>query len=73
VGWCDFVQISDTGAIEELIDQVFADSPKQLEQYRGGKTKLKGYFVGECMKRSKGQANPAMLQKLLSTKLDAPA
>lgn len=67
------VQISDTGAIEELIDQVFADSPKQLEQYRGGKTKLKGYFVGECMKRSKGQANPAMLQKLLSTKLDAPA
>jgi len=66
------VQISDTGAIEAMIDQVLDDNPGQLEQYRGGKTKLKGFFVGECMKRSKGQANPAMLQKILAAKLQGP-
>jgi aspartyl-tRNA(Asn)/glutamyl-tRNA(Gln) amidotransferase subunit B len=66
------VQISDTGAIEAMIDEVLADNPAQLQQFRGGKTKLKGFFVGECMKRSKGQANPAMLQKILAAKLQGP-
>lgn len=64
------VQISDTGAIETMIDEVLADNPGQLEQFRGGKTKLKGFFVGECMKRSKGQMNPGLLQQILAEKLE---
>jgi len=62
-------QISDTGAIEKLIDEVIAASPKQLEQYRAGKTTMKGYFVGQVMKASKGQANPAVVNDLLDRKL----
>ena len=62
-------QISDTGAIEKMIDEVIASSPKQLEQYRAGKTTMKGYFVGQVMKASKGQANPAVVNELLDRKL----
>lgn len=63
-------QISDTGAIERLIDDVLAASPKQLEQYRAGKTTMKGFFVGQVMKASKGQANPALVNELLEKKLN---
>jgi aspartyl-tRNA(Asn)/glutamyl-tRNA(Gln) amidotransferase subunit B len=62
-------QISDTGAIEKMIDEVIAASPKQLEQYRAGKMTMKGYFVGQVMKASKGQANPAVVNELLDRKL----
>jgi len=62
-------QISDTGAIEKIIDEVIAASPKQLEQYRGGKTTMKGFFVGQVMKATKGQANPAVVNELLDRKL----
>jgi aspartyl-tRNA(Asn)/glutamyl-tRNA(Gln) amidotransferase subunit B len=62
-------QISDTGAIEKIIDQVIAASPKQLEQYRAGKTTMKGFFVGQVMKATKGQANPAVVNELLDKKL----
>jgi aspartyl-tRNA(Asn)/glutamyl-tRNA(Gln) amidotransferase subunit B len=62
-------QISDTGAIEKMIDEVIASSPKQLEQYRAGKTTMKGYFVGQVMKASRGQANPAVVNELLDRKL----
>lgn len=62
-------QISDTSAIEKMIDEVIAASPKQLEQYKAGKTTMKGYFVGQVMKASKGQANPAVVNELLDRKL----
>ena len=62
-------QISDTSAIEKMIDDVIAASPKQLEQYRAGKTTMKGFFVGQVMKASKGQANPALVNELLDKKL----
>jgi aspartyl-tRNA(Asn)/glutamyl-tRNA(Gln) amidotransferase subunit B len=63
-------QITDTGAIEKLIDEVIAANPKQLAQYRGGKKTVAGFFVGQIMKASKGQANPALVNELLSKKLD---
>ena len=62
-------QITDTSAIEKMIDEVIAASPKQLEQYRAGKTTMKGFFVGQVMKASKGQANPGIVNELLDKKL----
>ncbi len=64
-------QISDTGAIESMIDEVIAANPKQVEQYRGGKKTVAAFFVGQVMRLSKGQANPAMLNELVARKLDA--
>ncbi|MDO8519623.1 MAG: Asp-tRNA(Asn)/Glu-tRNA(Gln) amidotransferase subunit GatB, partial [Deltaproteobacteria bacterium] len=63
------VQVSDTGAIERIIDQVIATNPAQLAQYRSGKEKLFGFFVGQVMKEMKGQGNPAMINDLLKKKL----
>ena len=63
-------QVSDTGVIEALIDQVLAENQDKVEEYRGGKDKLFGFFVGQTMKLSKGQANPAMVNELLKAKLD---
>jgi len=62
-------QISDSGALEKIVEQVIAANPKQLEQYKSGKTTLIGYFVGQVMKASKGQANPAAVNDLLKAKL----
>ena len=62
-------QITDTGAIEKIIDDVIAKNPKQLEQYKGGQDKLFGYFVGQVMKASQGKANPAQVNQLLKDKL----
>jgi aspartyl-tRNA(Asn)/glutamyl-tRNA(Gln) amidotransferase subunit B len=64
-------QITDTGAIEAVIDQVLADNPSQLEQYRAGKDKLFGFFVGQVMKATRGKANPAQVNQLLKARLDA--
>ncbi|MDX1977497.1 MAG: Asp-tRNA(Asn)/Glu-tRNA(Gln) amidotransferase subunit GatB [Pseudanabaenaceae cyanobacterium bins.68] len=55
--------------LEQLIEQVIADHPKEVEQYRGGKTKLMGFFVGQIMKRSQGRAEPQATNQLLQTKL----
>jgi aspartyl-tRNA(Asn)/glutamyl-tRNA(Gln) amidotransferase subunit B len=63
-------QITDASAIEALIDQVIAANPKQVEQYRAGKTTIAGFFVGQVMKASKGQANPALLNELVVKKLE---
>ena len=63
-------QISDTGAIEAMIDEVIAANPKQVEQYRGGKKTVSAFFVGQVMKASKGQANPAVLNELVVKELD---
>ncbi len=62
-------QITDTGAIEGMIDEVLAANPGQVEQYRGGKEQLLGFFVGQVMKASKGKANPKQLNELLRKKL----
>jgi aspartyl-tRNA(Asn)/glutamyl-tRNA(Gln) amidotransferase subunit B len=62
-------QSSDTSSLEKIIDEVIAANPKQLEQYRAGKTTLIGFFVGQVMKASKGQANPGIVNELLGKKL----
>jgi len=64
-------QITDSSAIEAMIDEVIAANPKQLEQYRGGKKTVAAFFVGQVMRASKGQANPALLNELVTKKLDA--
>jgi len=64
-------QITDTGAIEKVIEEVLAKSPEQLEQYRNGQEKLFGYFVGQVMKATRGKANPAQVNELLKKKLGA--
>jgi aspartyl-tRNA(Asn)/glutamyl-tRNA(Gln) amidotransferase subunit B len=63
-------QITDASAIEAMIDQVIAANPKQVEQYRAGKKTMAGFFVGQVMKASKGQANPALLNELVTKKLE---
>jgi aspartyl-tRNA(Asn)/glutamyl-tRNA(Gln) amidotransferase subunit B len=63
-------QSSDTSALEKIIDEVIAANPKQLEQYRAGKKTMLGFFVGQVMKASKGQANPQLVNELLSKKLE---
>jgi aspartyl-tRNA(Asn)/glutamyl-tRNA(Gln) amidotransferase subunit B len=63
-------QISDSSAIEKIIDEIVAANPKQVEQYRAGKKTVIGFFVGQVMKASKGQANPQMVNDLLAKKLD---
>lgn len=67
----DLVQIVDPVEIEKIVDKVIANNPKQLEQYRGGKTKLQGFFAGQVMKESKGKANPGLVNKILLEKLNA--
>ena len=62
-------QISDSGALEKIVDEVVAGNPKQVEQYKSGKTAVLGYLVGQVMKASKGQANPAAVNELLKSKL----
>ncbi len=62
-------QISDTGALGKIVDEVIANSSKQVEQYKSGKTAVLGYLVGQVMKASKGQANPGTVNELLKAKL----
>ncbi|ALA24057.1 glutamyl-tRNA amidotransferase [Piscirickettsia salmonis] len=64
-------QITDPTAIAAIVDDVIAANPTQLEQYRSGKDKLFGFFVGQAMKASKGKANPAELNKVLKHKLSS--
>ncbi len=63
-------QVSDTGAIEKIIDEVLEANPKMLADYKSGKDKLFGFFVGQVMKASKGQANPGVVNQLLKKKLN---
>ena len=64
-------QVSDTGAIEAMIDDVLAANQDKVAEYKSGKDKLFGFFVGQTMKLSKGQANPALVNQLLKAKLDS--
>jgi aspartyl-tRNA(Asn)/glutamyl-tRNA(Gln) amidotransferase subunit B len=63
-------QSSDTSALEKIVDEILAANPKQHEQYRAGKKTVIGFFVGQVMKASKGQANPQMVNELLVKKLE---
>ncbi len=65
------VQISDSGELEKIIDEAIATNPKELEQYRSGKTKLLGFFVGQVMKQSGGRADPKLTNQLLQQKLNS--
>ena len=62
-------QISDASALEKVIAEVVAASPKQVEQYRAGKQEVLRYFVGQIMKATRGQANPALVNQLLKKHL----
>jgi aspartyl-tRNA(Asn)/glutamyl-tRNA(Gln) amidotransferase subunit B len=62
-------QISDESALEKIVDDIIAANPKQVDQYRGGKTTVLGFFVGQVMKASRGQANPPAVQEILRRKL----
>ena len=64
------VQVTDTAAIETVVDQVLAGSEKEVAAYRGGKTKLLGFFVGQVMKKTRGKANPKLVNEILRKKLD---
>ncbi|TAF54665.1 MAG: Asp-tRNA(Asn)/Glu-tRNA(Gln) amidotransferase subunit GatB [Oscillatoriales cyanobacterium] len=64
------IQISDVGELEAIIDQILADNPDKLEQFRAGKTKLQGFFVGQVMKASGGRADPKLTNQLLMPKLN---
>ncbi|BBA71801.1 Asp-tRNA(Asn)/Glu-tRNA(Gln) amidotransferase subunit GatB [Geobacter sulfurreducens] len=63
------VQVSDTGEIEKIIDEIMAANMGQVEEFRGGKEKVFGFFVGQVMRASKGKANPAVVNELLMKKL----
>jgi len=63
-------QITDTGEIEQIVDDVLARSPEQIGQYRGGQQKVFGYFVGQVMKATGGKANPQQVNEILKKKLD---
>jgi aspartyl-tRNA(Asn)/glutamyl-tRNA(Gln) amidotransferase subunit B len=62
-------QITDSGAIETLVDEVIANNPQQVEQFKAGKDKVLGFFVGQIMKATQGKANPAQVNELLIKKL----
>lgn len=63
-------QVTDTGAIERIIDAVIASNQDNVAAYKNGKTNLAGWFVGQVIKQSQGKANPAIVNKLVREKLD---
>ncbi len=63
------IQVSDSGALEKIVDEVIAENPKPVEEYKAGEKKVLGFLVGQVMKRSKGQANPPMVNDILKKKL----
>ena len=62
-------QVTDTGAIESMCQEIIDANPEKVEQYQGGKDKLFGFFVGQVMKASKGSANPQAVNEILKAKL----
>ena len=62
-------QVTDSGAIEAIVDAVIAANPDNVAAYKGGKVNLMGWFVGQVMKESRGKANPGMVNQLLAKKL----
>jgi aspartyl-tRNA(Asn)/glutamyl-tRNA(Gln) amidotransferase subunit B len=58
-------QLSDEGELTKIISEIIQQNPRQTEQFKAGKTNLKGYFVGETMKRTKGKASPEVVNRVL--------
>lgn len=67
----NLLQVSDSGFIEPIVDQIIADHPDEVQRYQDGKKGLIGFFIGQVMKQSRGKANPNMVRELISEKLDA--
>ena len=67
-----FIQISDRGEIEKVVDEIISKNPKEVERFKSGEEKLMGFFVGQVMKLTKGKANPQMVNELLKKKLSIP-
>ena len=65
------VQVTDRSAIADVVSKVLSNCPGEVEAYKGGKTKLLGYFVGGVMKETRGKANPKMVNEILKEKLKA--
>jgi aspartyl-tRNA(Asn)/glutamyl-tRNA(Gln) amidotransferase subunit B len=63
--------ISDPAELEKIIDELLAANPKELEQYKAGKTKLLGFFVGQMMKQTGGRAEPKLANQILAKKLNS--
>ena len=66
-GW---VQISDEGAIKGIVEGIINAHPNEVQAYRNGKTNLLGFFVGQVMKQTRGQANPSMTSSILKEEID---
>ncbi|MCC5913907.1 MAG: Asp-tRNA(Asn)/Glu-tRNA(Gln) amidotransferase subunit GatB [Balneolaceae bacterium] len=66
----NLLQVSDTGFLDPIVDEVIASNPDEVERYKGGKKQLIGFFIGQVMQRSKGKANPKMVRELILTRLD---
>ncbi|RPJ16097.1 MAG: Asp-tRNA(Asn)/Glu-tRNA(Gln) amidotransferase GatCAB subunit B, partial [Desulfobacteraceae bacterium] len=64
------IQVTDESAIEDMIAKVITGSPKEVADYKAGKTKVIGFFVGRIMKETKGKANPEIVNRILKEKLD---
>ena len=62
-------QVSDTSVIEKMVDEVFAENPATLEDYKKGKTNVVGWLTGQVMKKSRGQANPGIASELVQKRL----
>ena len=65
----NLAQVSDEGELEKMVEELIANNPDQVEQYRSGKTKIISFFIGQMMKATKGKSNPEVLNKLLREKL----
>jgi len=65
----DLKQVSDSGALEPLIDKIISNNPKQVKQFLKGKSKLLGFFVGQVMKETAGKANPQQVNEMVKRKL----
>ena len=65
------VQVSDVAAIEAIVAEILSEAPQQVEQYKNGKTKVVGFFVGQVMKKTKGKANPQVVNDVLKKALES--
>ena len=68
----DLAQLSDSKQLDELIDEAIKKNPRQIEQFRNGKTKVLGYFIGLIMKETSGKANPKQVNDLILERINSP-
>ena len=66
----NLVQVSDTGFLEPIVDEVIEEHPDEVERYKDGKKGLIGFFIGQVMQRSQGKANPQMVREMISKRLE---